>query len=58
MSWPGIEPGPPRWEESTLAKSYSNSVLIAIQNIYNPILIKKEHCTDQPKGGEGGGGPG
>jgi hypothetical protein len=29
-SWPGIEPGPPRWEASALAKSYSNSLLIAI----------------------------
>jgi hypothetical protein len=26
--------GPPWWEASTLAKSYSNSALIAIQNIY------------------------
>jgi hypothetical protein len=34
MSRPGIKPGPPLWEESNLAKSYSNSVLIAIQNIY------------------------
>jgi hypothetical protein len=24
MSRPGMEPGPPRWEVSTLAKSYSN----------------------------------
>jgi hypothetical protein len=30
MSRPGIE----RWEASTLAKSYSNSFLITIQNIY------------------------
>ncbi len=26
MARPGIEPRPPRWEASTLAKSYSNSV--------------------------------
>jgi hypothetical protein len=26
---PRIEPGPPRWETSTLTKSYSNNVLIA-----------------------------
>jgi hypothetical protein len=31
---PGIEPGPPRWEVSTLAKSYSKSELIAIPNTY------------------------
>jgi hypothetical protein len=34
MSGLGIEPGPSRWEASTLAKSYWNSLLIAIQNIY------------------------
>jgi hypothetical protein len=34
MSLPGIEPVPPRWEASTLAKSYLISVLIAILNIY------------------------
>jgi hypothetical protein len=34
MSRPGTEPGPPRWEASNLAKSYLNSVLIAIRNIY------------------------
>jgi hypothetical protein len=34
MSRLGIEPGPTRWEESTLAKSYSNSLLIVIRNIY------------------------
>jgi hypothetical protein len=33
MSQPGIEPGPLRWKASTLAKNYSNSVLIAIWNI-------------------------
>ncbi len=29
MSQPGIEPGPPRWEASTLEKSHSKSLLIA-----------------------------
>ncbi len=32
MPWPGIKPGTPRWA-STLAKSYSNSLLIAVRNI-------------------------
>ncbi len=30
----GIEPGPPRWEASTLEKSHSNSLLTVIRNIY------------------------
>jgi len=30
----GIEIRPPRWEVSTLAKSYWNSLLISIRNIY------------------------
>jgi hypothetical protein len=36
MSRPGSEPGPPRWEESTLTKSYLNIVLKAfsIRNIH------------------------
>jgi hypothetical protein len=34
MSWMGIKPRPQRWEASTQAKSYLNSVLIAIRNIY------------------------
>ncbi len=34
MSWRGIEPRPPRWKASTLVKSYSKSILIAIRNIY------------------------
>jgi hypothetical protein len=33
MSRPGIEPGPPVWKASTLEKSHSNSLLIAIRNI-------------------------
>ena len=33
MSRPGTEPAPPRWEASTLEKSYSNSFLI-VSNIY------------------------
>jgi hypothetical protein len=28
LSRPGIQPGPPRWEAITLAKSYSNSVIV------------------------------
>jgi hypothetical protein len=31
---PRIEPGPPRWETSTLENSHSNSFLIAIWIIY------------------------
>jgi hypothetical protein len=34
MSQPWIEPGPPWWEASNLAKSYPKSVLIFILNIY------------------------
>ncbi len=34
ISGPGIEPGPPQWESSTPEKSHSNSLLIAIRNIY------------------------
>ncbi len=34
MSRPGIEPRPPCWKMSPLAKSYSKSLLIAIGNIY------------------------
>ncbi len=34
MSRPGIEPGHPTWEASTLEKSHPDSLLIAIQNIY------------------------
>ncbi len=33
MSRPGTKSGPPWWEASTLAKSYSDSVLIANRNI-------------------------
>jgi hypothetical protein len=29
MSRPEIDPGPPRWEASTLAQRYSNTLLIA-----------------------------
>ncbi len=42
---PRVKPGPPRWGASTLAKSYSNSVLIAIRNIYiwaRDSIIKKD----------------
>ncbi len=34
MSQSGIEPMPPRWEVSTLAKSYLNCVIIVIQNFF------------------------
>jgi hypothetical protein len=34
MSLPGIELGPPKWEASTSEKNHSNSLLIAIRNIY------------------------
>jgi hypothetical protein len=34
MSRPGIEPWPPQWEASTPEKNHSNSLLIAIRNIY------------------------
>ncbi len=34
MSRLRIKPGPPRWEASTLAKIYSNSMFIATPNIY------------------------
>ncbi len=34
MSRLGIEPGPPRWEASTLEKSHSNSLLRTIRNLY------------------------
>ena len=37
MSRPGIEPGPPRWEASTLEKSYPNSLLTAIRNSARPV---------------------
>ncbi len=30
------EPGPPRWEASTLEKSHSNSWLIAIRSVPEP----------------------
>ncbi len=31
---PGIEPGPPTWEASTLEKSHPDSLLMAIQNFF------------------------
>jgi hypothetical protein len=34
MSRPGIKPGPPLWEASTLEKSHTNSVFMAIWHIY------------------------
>ncbi len=35
MSWPGIKPRPTAWKASTLEKSHTDSLLIAIPNIYN-----------------------
>jgi hypothetical protein len=34
MSRPGFDLGPQRWDASILEKSHSNSLLIAIRNIY------------------------
>jgi hypothetical protein len=34
MSWLEIKHGPPQWEASTLEKNRSNSLYIAIWNIY------------------------
>ncbi len=37
MSWPGIEPWPPRWEVSTLEKSLLNNLLIVFRtSTYEP----------------------
>ncbi len=33
-SRPGIEPGPPGWDASTLEKSHANILLIAIRNLH------------------------
>jgi hypothetical protein len=46
MSRPGIEPGRPRWEASTLEKSHLNSLLIAIRNIYIWALDQGENARD------------
>jgi hypothetical protein len=35
MLRPGIKPGPPAWEASSLEKTHPDSLLIAIRNIYN-----------------------
>jgi hypothetical protein len=34
MSQPGIEPGPPAWEASTLEKSHPDSLIFASRKIY------------------------
>jgi hypothetical protein len=34
MSRPGIKPGPPAWEASTLEQSHPDSLLMAMWNIY------------------------
>jgi hypothetical protein len=39
MSWPGIEPGPSRWEASTLEKNHLNSLLIAVWNLYRAAAV-------------------
>jgi hypothetical protein len=46
MSRPGIEPGPPGWEASFLAKSYSNSILMILlilnddsEHLYEPAIV-------------------
>jgi hypothetical protein len=36
MSWLGTESRPLLWEATTLATSYSNTMLIAMRNIYSP----------------------
>jgi hypothetical protein len=51
MSQQGIEPRPPPWEASILAKSYSNSVVIAIQNFYilaRDIVAATIYKSDNP----------
>jgi hypothetical protein len=55
MSRPEFEPGPPRWEASTLEKSHLNSLLPTIRNIYrcerhyHPIsyLASRESMTEK-----------
>jgi hypothetical protein len=45
MSWPGIELRPSQDEASTLAKSYSNSLFIAIRNmIPNIYMSQRQYC--------------
>jgi hypothetical protein len=44
MSPPGIKLGPLQWEARTLAKSYLNSLLIAIQNIYMSLQHGSSQC--------------
>jgi hypothetical protein len=34
MSWPGIEPGPPAWEASTLEKSHLDSLFAGYSEHY------------------------
>jgi hypothetical protein len=44
MSRPGIEPRPLRWEASTLEKSHSNSLLIAIRKHLHMSLQELSRC--------------
>jgi hypothetical protein len=48
MCRPGIEPGPPRWEASTLEKIHSNSLLMAIWNIYIRARHQWRNCATVP----------
>jgi hypothetical protein len=45
MSWPNIEPGPPRWEASTLEETHSNNVLIAIYILLMSKRLRKMLAT-------------
>jgi hypothetical protein len=44
MSQPEIEPGPPAWEASTLDKSHSDSLLLAIRN-FNILARDSTTCV-------------
>ncbi len=44
MSRQRMEPGPPQWEASTLAKSYSNSLLITIKEHIHEITHACPQC--------------
>ncbi len=66
MSWPGIEPGSPASQASTLAKSYSNSLLNCysepLQSLvyslyaYNDVRASEERSFLIEYSGEGGEG--
>jgi hypothetical protein len=44
MSPAQIQPGSPRWKKSTIAKSYLNSLLIAVQNICMSLRHGNSQC--------------